>query len=105
MLELGNYTDEDLASAINISINTLKNKRKVTEQRNLKDYNWSRNKKNKVYTIHSYKDLERNSLTDTFEALVADYSKAEIPLGNSYKALVIFLIIYKIDDNFIEMLI
>jgi hypothetical protein len=56
----------------------------------------SRNKKNKVHTIHSYKDLERNSLT-AFEALVADYSEAEIVLGNSYKALVIFLNIYKID--------
>lgn len=95
------YTDEDLAQAINVSLSTLKNKRKITEQRHLKDYEWSRNKKEKLYTIHSYKhNVERDSLNDTFESLIADFCKNKVPLENLEKALKIFIILYKTDENF-----
>jgi hypothetical protein len=104
MLELGNYSDSELAIAINVSLSTLKSKRKVTELRNLKDYEWYRDKKKKMYTIHSYKELVRNSLEDTFEALLADFSQGEVPLKNKLKALIILITIYKIDDNFADTL-
>lgn len=101
MLEIKHYNDEELAEAIGIGLSTLRNKRKVTEQRHLKDYEWSRDKKKKLYSIHSYKgNIYRSSLEDTFEALLTDFSDVYVPLKNKEKALRILITLYKIDDNF-----
>jgi hypothetical protein len=105
MLEVKNYNDEELAKAIGIGSSTLKNKRKVTEQRHLKNYEWSRDKKKKLYTIRSFKeDIQRNSIEDTFESLIANFSNNQVPLENKEKALAILGVLFKVKENFAEEL-
>ncbi|MED3861217.1 hypothetical protein [Priestia megaterium] len=100
MIELKTYTDEELSCLLNISVSTLKSKRKITEQRLLEDYEWSRDKKKKVYTIHAYKnEIIRNSLEDTFEAMLSNFCHEEIILKNKMKALKILITLYKTEIN------
>ncbi|PER08885.1 hypothetical protein [Bacillus cereus] len=100
MLELKTYTDDELIEALGISPSTLKCKRKVTEQRLLKDYEWSRDKKSKLYTIHSYKEqtIER-VLCNTFETMIAEFSSQNIALQNTEKALRILVALYFTKEN------
>ncbi|MDG0062104.1 hypothetical protein [Priestia sp. P5] len=100
MIELKTYTDEELSHALNIGVSTLKSKRKITEQRHLKNYEWSRDKKKKVYTINSYKsEAIKNSLEDTFESMLSHFCHEKIPLRNKMKALKIMIVLYKIEIN------
>ena len=100
MIELKTYTDEELSCVLNVSLATLKKKRKVTEQRHLKDYEWSRDKKKKVYTIHAYRsEIGRNSLEDTFESMLSFFCYESIPLKNKTKALKIMIGLYKTGIN------
>src|SRR4051812_8825861 len=100
MLEIKNYTDDELIEELGISPSTLKSKRKVTEQRLLKDYEWSRDKKSKLYTIHSYKEqtIER-VLCTTFETMIADFSAKNIAMNNTEKALRILVALYFTEEN------
>ncbi|KZZ86234.1 hypothetical protein [Bacillus sp. SJS] len=100
MLELKNYTEEELIEALGISPSTLKSKRKVTEQRLLKDYEWSRDKKSKTYTILSYKEQTvEKILCETFESMIADFSSKNILMNNTEKALRILVTLYFTTEN------
>lgn len=100
MLELKSYTDEEMATAMNVSLSTLKCKRKITEERHLNDYIWTRDKKKKTYVIHSYeKEIERSALEDTFESLLTDFCDEEVPLRNKHKALKILITIFRVDES------
>lgn len=100
MLELKTYTDDELIEALEISPSTLKSKRKVTEQRLLKDYEWSRDKKSKIYTIHSYKEQTiEEVLCTTFETMIADFSSKNVAMNNTEKALRILVALYFTKEN------
>ncbi|OOR19248.1 hypothetical protein [Bacillus cereus] len=100
MLELKTYTDDELIEALGISPSTLKSKRKVTEERRLKDYEWSRDKKAKLYTIHSYKEQTvENVLCSTFETMINGFSPKDVSLKNTEKALKILVALYFTKEN------
>ncbi|MGE7586479.1 hypothetical protein [Peribacillus sp. NPDC101480] len=100
MIELKTYTDNELIEALGISPNTLKKKRKVTEQRLLKDYEWSREKKIKLYTVHSYKaQTIEKVLCDTFETMISEFSSKNVAMKNTEKALRILIALYFTKEN------
>lgn len=105
MLELKSYTDDELIDHFKIAPSTLKSKRKVTEGRLLKNYEWSRDKKKKLYTIHAYKvqSLE-DSLLSTFDSLIHGFTSNQVPLKNLEKALRILVTLYYTDENFPSVL-
>jgi hypothetical protein len=100
MLELMSYTDAELIEVFEIAPITLKSKRKITEQRLLKDYEWSRDKKKKLYTIHGYKEQAvEDSLLSTFESMISEFTPNKVPLKNLEKSLRILVTMYYIDES------
>jgi hypothetical protein len=101
MLEFRKYNTEQLAEALGISVNTLKLKRKVTEERHLSKYIWSKEGrgKNVVYKIEGLKETNTNSLIDTFYSLLEDFSGQEVHFKNPETAIKILYYLYQRNEN------
>jgi hypothetical protein len=100
MLELKTYTSEELAEALGISINTLNLKRKVTEERHLSDYTWSKEGKGKktIYKIEKLNN-ESSSLIDTFYSLLEGFSGKDIHFKNPETAIKVLYYLFQRNEN------
>lgn len=103
-MNIGIFTDEEMAREMNVSTSTLKNKRKDTEKVHLKNYAWSRDKKGKLYYVYNLLDSDLIAYLDTFEAIICNLNYLEINLGNKEKALKILMAINEAESSRVSIL-
>lgn len=101
MLEIKNYKSEQLAEALGISANTLNAKRKITEERHLSKYNWSKEGKGKkvVYKIEGLNEIEPSPIIDTFYSLLEDFSGQDVYFKNPETSIKVLYYLHQRNEN------